>query len=135
MKYIFLFIISSPFFLSAQSETEKWEKGKYNYEIKSSHLNSHSHNSDGSAAGLTIALYKFLISDLDGDNCAFAPSCSSFFVEAVNESGLFRGTLMFADRLTRDFNPTGRNENYPLKLNGKYIDPVRYYVQTTASER
>ena len=48
--------------------------------------------------------YWILISDVDGDNCPFSPSCSSFFVESVKETNIFQGTLMFADRLTRDTN-------------------------------
>jgi putative component of membrane protein insertase Oxa1/YidC/SpoIIIJ protein YidD len=126
MKIFFLLILTSPFFLIAQKETEKWEKAQHSYEIKPTHIN-HSHTSSNSIAGITVSLYKFFISDLDGDNCAFSPSCSSFFVESVNESGFFTGVLMTFDRLTRDFNPVGRNTNYPLRLNGKYYDPVQNY--------
>lgn len=133
MKIFFLLILASPFFLFAQNETGKWEKVQFSYEIKSSQVSTHEHSTENSFSGISVSLYKFFISDLDGDNCAFTPSCSSFFVEAVDESGFIPGLLMFADRLTRDFNPTGRNENYPLKLNGKYSDPVSDYVQTSGS--
>lgn len=128
MKLLFLLILTSPFFLYAQSETEKWEKSKYTYEIKP---NNHSHQQGSSESSITssfVSVYKFFISDLDGDNCAFNPSCSSFFAEAVDEVGIISGVLLFADRLTRDFNPAGRDENYPVRTHGKYSDPVSRYL-------
>ncbi|QQS35071.1 MAG: membrane protein insertion efficiency factor YidD [Ignavibacteriales bacterium] len=128
MKLLFLLILASPFFLIAQSETEKWEKSDHIYEIKSS---QHSHQEQSSGSSVTssfVSVYKFFISDIDGDNCAFNPSCSSFFSEAADEVGFISGVLLFADRLTRDFNPAGRDENYQYKINGRYSDPVSRYI-------
>ncbi len=132
MKLLFLLILTSPFFLYAQSEMEKWEKSEHSYEIKP---DKHSHQQESSGSSITssfVSVYKFFISDLDGDNCAFNPSCSSFFSEAVYEVGFISGVLLFADRLTRDFNPAGRDENYQYKINGKYSDPVSRYLSSNS---
>jgi putative component of membrane protein insertase Oxa1/YidC/SpoIIIJ protein YidD len=72
--------------------------------------------------------YWFFISGVDGDNCPFQPSCSSFFVESVKETNLIQGILMFADRFTRDINFYKREEHYPRAGNGRYFDPASLYT-------
>ena len=72
--------------------------------------------------------YWFLISDLDGDNCPFNPSCSKFFIQAVQETNLPQGVLMFFDRFTRDINIFNREKKYP-RLNKRYFyDPIELYT-------
>jgi putative component of membrane protein insertase Oxa1/YidC/SpoIIIJ protein YidD len=77
-------------------------------------------------SGLTHAYWIF-ISDVDGDNCAFSPSCSSFFIESVKETNIFQGTVMFADRLTRDTNFINRQFRYPFSKNGRLYDVPSNY--------
>ena len=86
---------------------------------------------DNFVTSLTHAYWIF-ISDVDGDNCAFSPSCSSFFVESVKETNIFQGTLMFADRLTRDTNFFNRQLHYPYAANGRLYDiPSNYKLNAS----
>ena len=71
--------------------------------------------------------YWFFISDVDGDNCAFQPTCSSFFIDATEETNIFQGSLMFSDRLIRDTNPFKIND-YPRDKSGYYYDPAYNYT-------
>ncbi len=71
--------------------------------------------------------YWFIISDVDGDNCSFNPTCSSFFIQAVKKTNIFQGTLMFADRFTRDINLFKLN-HYPRVKDGHFYDPVSLYT-------
>ncbi len=73
-------------------------------------------------------IYGFLISDLDGDNCPFYPSCSHFFVRAVRQTNLLQGSLMFADRFTRDSNIFKDLSQYPVRVHGRLYDPVFLYT-------
>ncbi|MBU0475828.1 MAG: membrane protein insertion efficiency factor YidD [Bacteroidetes bacterium] len=77
--------------------------------------------------------YSFLISDLDGDNCPFYPTCSSFFVQSVNETNIIKGTLMFADRFTRDSNIFKSRSHYPKHISGKLFDPIQNYLLTDST--
>ena len=74
-----------------------------------------------------VNAYWFFISDVDGDNCAFEPSCSAFFSDAIDETNIFQATVMFSDRLTRDLNP-GKSNNYPREKSGHYFDPPDNYT-------
>ncbi|MFZ0454481.1 MAG: membrane protein insertion efficiency factor YidD [Ignavibacteriaceae bacterium] len=71
--------------------------------------------------------YWFFVSDVDGDNCSFSPTCSSFFILAVKKSNILQGTLMFADRFTRDLNLFKLN-HYPRVEDGHFYDPVSLYT-------
>lgn len=73
-------------------------------------------------------LYGLFISDLDGDNCPFYPSCSNFFVQSVEEAGLIKGSLMFFDRFLRDLNLLKGKNHYPLYTTGKFYDPPYNYT-------
>ena len=42
---------------------------------------------------LLFKIYKFLISPWLGSNCRYLPTCSEYFIESLNEYGVFRGTL------------------------------------------
>jgi hypothetical protein len=53
---------------------------------------------------LVLALitgYQRLVSPLVGPRCRFAPSCSSYAIEAIEAHGLARGTLLAMRRLGR----------------------------------
>jgi len=78
-------------------------------------------------ATTTIYAYRFFISDVDGENCPFQPSCSQFFVEASRRYGVVRGGLMFADRFTRDATIVKTSARYGAPEKGKYVDPPERY--------
>jgi putative component of membrane protein insertase Oxa1/YidC/SpoIIIJ protein YidD len=125
---IFLFLQTTGF---CQSENIKWQKADFTYE-KPSEQDHRDYSFAAGNAGEFIAksltnAYWFFISDADGDNCPFRPSCSSFFVEATEETNIFQATLMFSDRLTRDVNLIKGND-YPRETSGHYYDPASNYT-------
>lgn len=133
MKSVFIILLLSfltPILISAQPELKKWQPVKINYELKTNNEKP-TYSSDGIFTKMlsgTKTVYKFFISDLDGDNCPFHPSCSEFYVESVSKTGLFKGTFMFVDRFTRDLNFFKSREQYKVIKNNKFYDPVEYYI-------
>lgn len=113
----------------AQTDWQRWGPEQVPYvPARESHAG---HNEQGQSnfnpVNAARSVYKFFISDLDGDNCPFSPSCSAFFVEAVQTTDIFQGALMFADRFTRDMNFIKVN-HYPQTPAGRLFDPVRNYT-------
>jgi putative component of membrane protein insertase Oxa1/YidC/SpoIIIJ protein YidD len=115
----------------SQADWEKWEKTEISYEIKSGNPEKgYSFSSETVpefAARSLTNFYQFFISDADGDNCPFHPSCSNFMVESVRETNIFQGALMFADRFTRDINFVNRESHYPRTIGGRFYDPPKNY--------
>jgi putative component of membrane protein insertase Oxa1/YidC/SpoIIIJ protein YidD len=110
----------------------KWEKSDTSYAQRNTYVGR-----DYSITGNNISqiivksftsAYWFFISDVDGDNCPFDPSCSRFLIEAVKETNLPQGVLMFFDRFTRDLNVFGRLNKYPRFGATSYYDPVTLYT-------
>jgi putative component of membrane protein insertase Oxa1/YidC/SpoIIIJ protein YidD len=126
IKTIFSLIIFLSSILFAQTDYHRWEAKDISYEIQTETADS-INNSSSIIGGLKF-IYSFFISDLDGDNCPFNPSCSHFFVEAVHETNIFTGALMFADRFTRDTNLYKSLSQYSFHKSGKLNDPVYKYV-------
>lgn len=129
MKRIFLILIFSSA-LIAQPDWERWEAKEVNYELQS--ISQKSYDINDSSLEMTILStvkngYYFFISDLDGDNCPFYPSCSAFLVESVKQTNFIQGALMFSDRFTRDLNLFKDPLNYHLHESGKFYDPVENY--------
>jgi len=130
---IIVIIILSTGIIFAQTDWEKWDKTDINYEIQV--RKDQSSSDDNSSVGSVILRglqdsYSFLISDVDGDNCPFYPSCSNFYIESIQETNIFQGTLMFADRFTRDSNLYKGKTHYPHHSSGKYFDPTyNYYLK------
>ncbi len=126
---LLVFLISSSAF--SQTEKTKWEKADYSYRsVKSYESRDYLFDFTSPVNALVksvVNAYWFFISDLDGDNCPFHPSCSSFFIEAVRETNIVHGTLMFFDRFTRDASFIGRNDRYPKHISGKLYDPPYLY--------
>jgi len=140
-----IFLISGLFFtVSVFSQTDrlhsigdeknwiKWGKADYRYE-KPNEFRHRDYSFDiesisGLIAKSTANAYWYFISDLDGDNCPYSPSCSAFFVQAAKEENIVQGTLMFFDRFTRDYNIYKRHEHYPRVKDGHYYDPVSLYT-------
>jgi len=133
MKFLFVNIFFIPLSLNlfAQTDWERWGKRETDYSIKDNSRNR-DYNFDSDNAGEFILKsiangYWFFISDVDGDNCPFRPSCSSFLLDAVQETNVFQGSLMFFDRFTRDLNIFKKGK-YPRVTTRHYYDPVNLYT-------
>ena len=115
------------------TDWQKWGKSNYSYKIPDPEApGKRDYSLSGENTGRTILksfadVYWFFISDVDGDNCSFNPTCSSFFVLAVKRTNILQGTLMFADRFTRDLNLFKLN-HYPHVQDGHFYDPVTLYT-------
>ena len=131
-KYLLLYIIIFQFTNYSQTDWVRWEKSDPNYQIKDTFLERNYDLSIVSASDVifkpVINAYWFFISDVDGANCPFNPSCSSFLAQSIKETNIFQGTLMFFDRFTRDTNVFGRHEHYPRFGNNHLYDPVSLYT-------
>ena len=49
----------------------------------------------------TIKLYQLILSPLLGSNCRFEPTCSQYFIEAVEINGALKGSVMGIKRLLK----------------------------------
>ena len=65
-----------------------------------------------------IKIYKIFISPFLGNNCRYLPSCSEYFIDSLNEHGVFKGTLKGTKRIL---------SCHPIKFlgSGEGFDPVR----------
>jgi putative component of membrane protein insertase Oxa1/YidC/SpoIIIJ protein YidD len=126
---ILLFLTTTAF---CQIENLKWQKADISYE-KSNKQTHRDYSFEADNPGELIAksltnAYWFFISDVDGDNCPFRPSCSSFLLQSVNEINIFQASLMFFDRFTRDMNIAKGEEHYPKVSAGYFYDPPQNYT-------
>lgn len=133
MKRLFLLLFLFPSsFLTPQTDWIKWEKAETQYPVKKmSDDGNHSLSGDNFSESVLqniVSAYWFFISDVDGDNCPFRPSCSRFISEAVKETNLPKGVLMFFDRFTRDMNIFNRQNKYPRFGPHYFYDPVYLYT-------
>lgn len=116
----------------AQTDWVKWGKAEISYEKLNRIRHRDYSYQDGNIPGLALKTlanaYWFFISDLDGDNCPFSPTCSSFLLQSLKETNIVQGTLMFFDRFTRDYNFIERYKRYPRVKDGHYYDPVSLYT-------
>ena len=48
-----------------------------------------------------IKLYQLILSPLLGSNCRFEPTCSQYFIEAVEMNGALKGSVMGIKRLLK----------------------------------
>jgi putative component of membrane protein insertase Oxa1/YidC/SpoIIIJ protein YidD len=113
-----------------QTDWVKWEAEEVSFSVNQPPNKNAQPQSQELGSGIMKFIrniYAFFISDLDGDNCPFYPSCSHFFVQAVGEAGLIKGSLMFADRFIRDLNFFKSLNSYPVHQSGKFFDPVGNY--------
>jgi putative component of membrane protein insertase Oxa1/YidC/SpoIIIJ protein YidD len=109
----------------------KWEAKQVSYQIKNGSKQDIRKNISGLSTKIintAKTVYRVMFSDLDGDNCPFYPSCSQFYVDAVNETNILKGTLMFVDRFTRDINFFKGFNSYPRYSNNKFYDPAVNYT-------
>ena len=128
---IFLLILLISTIGFSQTDWERWGAKEVSYlepvPVKTKYTLDNS-SIENFIISSSRSAYKFFISDLDGDNCPFHPTCSSFFVEAVKETNIFQGALMFADRFTRDLNLIKVKNQYPLTKDYHFYDPVDNYT-------
>jgi putative membrane protein insertion efficiency factor len=50
---------------------------------------------------LPVRFYQYAISPLLGGNCCFTPTCSAYFIQAVQKYGPIRGTIKGCWRICR----------------------------------
>ena len=50
---------------------------------------------------LMIRLYQLFISPLLGQNCRYLPTCSEYSVKSLKEHGLFRGSILSIQRISK----------------------------------
>lgn len=124
MIKVLLYILIFSTILNAQTEWTKWSAVEFNY--VSYGFDNAQQNDYDFLAFLAIG-YRYLISDIDGDNCPFEPACSAFFVKSIKSEGLFKGFLMFSDRFLRDINFFKGLNDYPVSEKGKFYDPPEIY--------
>ncbi len=69
-----------------------------------------------------IRIYKIFISPFLGNNCRYLPSCSEYFIDSLNEHGVFKGTLKGTKRIL---------SCHPIKFlgGGEGFDPVRKKIK------
>lgn len=131
-KYFLLFITIFQLTNYSQTDWVRWEKSDPTYQIADTYQERDYDLSIESTSDVivkpVIIAYWFFISDVDGANCPFHPSCSSFLAQSMKETNLVQGTLMFFDRFTRDTNVFGRHEHYPLFGTNHYYDPISSYT-------
>jgi len=119
-------------FTGAQTDWVKWGKADYSYRIDNPN-EQRDYTFDLGSPGRFILksfanAYWFFISDVDGDNCSFSPTCSNFFVQSVEKTNLVEGSLMFFDRFTRDMDIFGKQNHYPIVPDGHLYDPPSLYI-------
>jgi putative component of membrane protein insertase Oxa1/YidC/SpoIIIJ protein YidD len=116
----------------SQLDQLKWKKADFSYEkpneFKNREYSFSTENPFDFIKKSFANAYWFFISDVDGDNCPFRPSCSAFFIQAINETNIFQASLMFFDRFTRDMNITKALNHYPRVKSGYYYDPPQNYT-------
>lgn len=131
MARIICFFLLITSLSSAQTDWEYWSAAEPSYvpaQFTDSSAVTYSRSISGGLISTAKALYSFFISDLDGDNCPFHPTCSHFFVEASAKTNILKGALMFADRFTRDINIGKSSHQYKLWDEQHYWDPVNNYL-------
>ncbi len=135
-KYFILIFVFS-LLLTAQTEKYRWEETKVDYRINHPDqrvLKIKSPDIPTFLVSTAQVMYYKLFSEYDGDNCPFYPSCSSFFVDAVEQTNILQGSLIFADRFTRDTNFFKSFHSYPIHSSGKFYDPAYKYTLHSVDE-
>jgi len=133
MKKIILILSLFSVYLQAQTDWERWEKKSPNFQIENEENNLSNNSQNYSFFLLLKDSYNVLLSDFDGNNCPFYPTCSQFYFQSINETNILKGTLMFADRFTRDSNLFKSRSHYPRHISGRLFDPIENYLLSDSS--
>jgi putative component of membrane protein insertase Oxa1/YidC/SpoIIIJ protein YidD len=133
IKIIFIIFLFFTVKIFSQTDWARWGKANFSYAVKDNFSKrdySFDFSSPGAFALKSLAnAYWFFISDVDGDNCTFSPTCSNFFLQSVKETNIVQGTLMFFDRFTRDMNILKNSGgHYPRVQDGHFYDPPSLYT-------
>jgi len=132
MKLIILLLVISITSTFAQTDFVKWGKADYSYAMPAEKNERDFSLDEKNVGGILLKsaadAYWFFISDVDGDNCSFSPTCSNFLLQSVHKTNLVQGSLMFFDRFTRDMDVLGKFDNYPRVKDGHYYDPPSLYM-------
>ncbi len=68
---------------------------------------------------IPIYFYKYFISPFLPHTCKFYPTCSTYFLDSLNNFGFFRGSIIGLKRLIK-CNPINKNNGYdPVPINIK----------------
>ena len=67
---------------------------------------------------LKIRIYQKLISPLLMSRCRYQPTCSNYFIEALNEQGLFKGIFLGVKRIL-SCHPWGGSGHDPVPRSKK----------------
>jgi len=69
-----------------------------------------------------IKIYKIIVSPYLGNNCRYLPTCSDFFIDSLNEDGVFKGTIKGIKRIF---------SCHPIKFLGgcEGFDPVKKKIK------
>ncbi len=69
-----------------------------------------------------IKIYKIIVSPYLGNNCRYLPTCSDFFIDSLNEDGVFKGTIKGIKRIF---------SCHPIKFlgGGEGFDPVKKKIK------
>jgi uncharacterized protein len=130
--YFLLIILFTSLNLYAQIENSKWGKADYSYQLpdrfEHRDFSFDEKNPKRFVLKSVLNAYWFFISDVDGNNCSFSPTCSHFFLLSVKKTNIIQGSLMFFDRFTRDMDIFGKVNHYPYAQNGHYYDPPSLYM-------
>ena len=70
---------------------------------------------------LLIRFYQKIISPLLPNVCRYKPSCSEYFIEALQIHGVFRGTFLGIKRILK-CHPWGKSGYDPVPLKKTYKD-------------
>jgi len=134
-KYFLIILFFSQIANFPQTDWIRWEKSDPSYQIQDTYENTRYDLSIETTSDIIlkpiINSYWFFISDVDGANCPFYPSCSRFFLQSVKETNIAQGALMFFDRFTRDTNFLNRQFHYPYYDGQHFYDPVALYTLDT----
>ena len=69
-----------------------------------------------------IKFYQYFLSPYLGNNCRYLPTCSEFFIDSLNEHGIFKGTIKGTKRIL---------SCHPIKFlgGGEGLDPVKKKIK------
>ena len=69
-----------------------------------------------------IKIYKLIISPYLGNNCRYLPTCSEYFIDSLNEHGIFKGITKGTKRIL---------SCHPVKFlgGGEGFDPVKKKIK------
>ncbi len=132
VKILLILLLSICMNAFAQTDWFRWGKANFSYKMPGQYGHrSYSFDTRSPQKLILSSLadgYWFFISDVDGDNCSFSPTCSSFFLQSVKETNIIQGTFMFFDRFTRDMDIYEKYDHYPRVKDGHFYDPPALYT-------